>query len=75
MDYLGFFYEEEAFSYQLSHATHLASLQSDYWTRTKAIQTEFLVFQISLLEWIVRIIEPIIGLLLAIIATDVSHIY
>ena len=75
MSYLGFFYEEEAFSYRLLHAEQLASLQSDYWTRTKAIQTEFVVIQISLLGWIDRIIEPIIGILLAIIVTDVSHIY
>ena len=50
MDYLGFLYEEKAFSYRLSHATQLASLQPDYWTRTKAIQTEFLVIQ-KLVYW------------------------
>ena len=65
MDYLGFFYEEEAFSYRLSHAIYLASLQSDYWKRTKAIQIEFLVIQINLLGWIIWIIVPIIGILLA----------
>ena len=66
MDYLGFFYEEEAFSYLLLHAIYLASLQPGYWTRTKAIQTEFLGYQISLLGWTDRIIVPIIGILLAI---------
>ena len=65
MDYIGFFYEEEAFSYRLLHATHLASLQLDSWTRTKAIHIEFLVFQINLLGWIVQIFVPIIGILLA----------
>ena len=75
MDYLGLIYEEEAFFYRLLHATYLASLQSDYWTRTKAIQIEFLIFQINLLGWVVWIFVPIIGIFLAIIATNVSHIY